>query len=162
LALSWDSALPIARAQPAPPVAPAISQDVATAVSQMGETLSAKDLSFTAKIIRVYLDPSGTTWGRVTGNLTQTLPHTVLSDVMRQGGEPEFWLAPRALCYSFESRFYGRCSIPLHGGHVAFEQLNTRWPPPHVVGSPNRPLLPFGLGGLYKLSLEPEGSPLFT
>jgi Phage integrase, N-terminal SAM-like domain len=62
-----------------------------------------------------------------------------------QRGEPEFWLAPRSLCYSFESCFHGRCSIPLnrwpylplHGGHVAFEQFNSRWPLPHVVGSPN-------------------------
>ena len=54
------AALPMARAaEPPPPVQPAISQEAATAVSQMGKTLSAKDLSFTAKVIRVYLDPSG-------------------------------------------------------------------------------------------------------
>src|SRR5271165_6218151 len=54
------AALPIARAaETAPPVQPAISEEAGAAVSAMGKTLSAKDLSFTAKVIRVYLDPSG-------------------------------------------------------------------------------------------------------
>jgi len=54
------AALPMARAaEPAPPVRPAISEEAATAVAQMGKTLSAKELSFTAKTIRVYLDQSG-------------------------------------------------------------------------------------------------------
>ena len=53
-------ALPMARAaQPAPTLTPAISEEAATAVAQMGKTLSAKELSFTAKTIRVYLDESG-------------------------------------------------------------------------------------------------------
>src|SRR5215471_6309792 len=64
---------------------------------------------------------------------------------MRQRGEPKFWLAPRLVCYSFESCFHGRQFIslhrwpylPLHGGHVAFEQFNARWPLPHVAGSPD-------------------------
>src|SRR4029450_9237303 len=54
------SASPIARAaEPAPTVQAAVSQQAVTAVSQMGRTLSATDLSFTAKTIRVYLDQSG-------------------------------------------------------------------------------------------------------
>ncbi len=55
------AALPIARAaEPAPPpVKPAISEEAGSAVSRMGKTLLAKELSFTAKIIRVYLDESG-------------------------------------------------------------------------------------------------------
>ena len=53
------AASPIARAaQPAPPV-PAISEEAGTAVSRMGKTLLAKELSFTAKTIRVYLDETG-------------------------------------------------------------------------------------------------------
>src|ERR1700757_733818 len=102
---------------------------------------------------------------------------------MRQGGEPKFWLAPRFVCYSFESCFHGRRFtslhrwpyLPLHGGHVAFEQFDARWPLPHVAGSPSREVLSasltavgsldrsrLSLGGSYKLSLEPNGSPLFT
>jgi len=50
------AALPIARA--AEP-APAISKEAGDAVAQMGKTLSTKDVSFTAKTIRVYLDESG-------------------------------------------------------------------------------------------------------
>ena len=54
------AALPIAQAaEQAPPVQPAISEEAAAVVSAMGKTLSAKDLSFTAKVIRVYPDPSG-------------------------------------------------------------------------------------------------------
>jgi hypothetical protein len=54
------AALPIARAaEPVEPVKPAISEEAATAVSQMGKTLLAKEMSFTAKTIRVYLDESG-------------------------------------------------------------------------------------------------------
>jgi hypothetical protein len=41
------------------PVKPAISDDVNAAVSRMGKSLLARDLSFTARIIRVYLDESG-------------------------------------------------------------------------------------------------------
>ena len=54
------AALPIAAAaEPAPPVKPAISEEADIAVSQMGKTLLAKEFSFTAKTIRVYLDQSG-------------------------------------------------------------------------------------------------------
>jgi hypothetical protein len=55
------AALPIAQATaPAPPpVKPAISEEAGSAVSRMGKALLAKDLSFTAKTIRVYLDESG-------------------------------------------------------------------------------------------------------
>lgn len=55
------AALPIVRAaEPAPsPVKPAISEEAGRAVSRMGKALSAKELSFTAKTIRVYLDESG-------------------------------------------------------------------------------------------------------
>ena len=53
-------ALPTARAgEPPMPVNPAISEEAATAVSQMGKTLLAKELSFTAKTIRVYQDEAG-------------------------------------------------------------------------------------------------------
>ena len=52
--------LPTARAaEPAPPIKPAISEEADAAVSQMGKTLLAKEFSFTAKTIRVYLDQSG-------------------------------------------------------------------------------------------------------
>jgi hypothetical protein len=52
--------LPTARAaEPPPPVNPAISEEAATAVSQMGKTLLSKELSFTAKTIRVYQDEAG-------------------------------------------------------------------------------------------------------
>ena len=54
------AALPTGRAaEPALPVKPAISEEAGTAVSRMGETLLAKELSFTAKTISVYLDQSG-------------------------------------------------------------------------------------------------------
>ena len=55
------AALPIARAAEAapPPVKPAISEEAGSAVSRMGKTLLAKELSLTAKIIRAYLDQSG-------------------------------------------------------------------------------------------------------
>ena len=54
------AASPTARAaEPAAPVKPAISEEADIAVSQMGKTLLAKEFSFTAKAIRVYLDQSG-------------------------------------------------------------------------------------------------------
>jgi hypothetical protein len=54
------ASLPSARtAEPGPPVKPAISEEASTAVSQMGKTLLAKEFTFTAKTIRVYLDQSG-------------------------------------------------------------------------------------------------------
>jgi hypothetical protein len=53
-------ALPTAGAvEPPPPVSPAISEEAATAVSQMGKTLLTKELSFTAKTIRAYQDEAG-------------------------------------------------------------------------------------------------------
>ena len=53
-------ALPTARAaEPPPPVDPALSEEAATAVSQMGKTLLTKELSFTAKTIREYQDEAG-------------------------------------------------------------------------------------------------------
>ena len=52
--------LPTARAdEPTPPFKPAISDEAATAVSQMGKTLHARDLSVTARTISVYLDEFG-------------------------------------------------------------------------------------------------------
>ena len=56
-----SAALPIAQAAgPAPPpVKPAISEEASSAVSRMSKALLAKELSFTAKTIRVYLDESG-------------------------------------------------------------------------------------------------------
>ncbi len=54
------AAVPIARAaEPDPPFKPAISDEAATAVSQMGKTLLAKEQSITARTIRVYLGESG-------------------------------------------------------------------------------------------------------
>jgi hypothetical protein len=29
-------------------------------------------------------------------------------------------------------------TLPLHGAHVASEQITHRWPLPHVAGSPDR------------------------
>jgi len=53
-------ASPLARAdEPAPPFKPSISEEAGTAVSQMGKMLLAKELSLTARTIRVYLDESG-------------------------------------------------------------------------------------------------------
>lgn len=52
--------LPTARAdEPTPPIKPAISDEAATAVSQMGKTLLARDLRITARTISIYLDQSG-------------------------------------------------------------------------------------------------------
>jgi hypothetical protein len=45
--------------EPAQPVQPAISEEAGAAVAQMGKSLLAKELSFTAKTIRVYLDEAG-------------------------------------------------------------------------------------------------------
>ncbi|NNU67113.1 DUF2092 domain-containing protein [Rhizobium sp. WYCCWR 11152] len=54
------AALPTAQAdEPTPPVKPAISDEAATAVSQMGKTLLARDLTITARTISIYLDQSG-------------------------------------------------------------------------------------------------------
>ena len=100
--------------------------------------------------------------------------------LQRLVGQPQL-RSQQALCYSFESCFHGRCSIPLnrwpplplHGGHVAFEQLNTRWPLPHVVGSPNLGVLSasltaagsldrsrlLGLAGPTSLRLNPTALP---
>jgi hypothetical protein len=53
-------ALPPARADEQPPaVNPAISNEAATAVSQMANTLLARDLTLTARTISVYLDEFG-------------------------------------------------------------------------------------------------------
>src|SRR6516162_149460 len=85
------------------------------------------------------------------------------------------------VCYSFESCFHGRRFIslhrwpylPLHGGHVAFEQFNARWPLPHVAGSPDLGVLSasltaagpsdrsrrFGLAGPTSVRLSPTALP---
>src|SRR3954471_10628849 len=85
------------------------------------------------------------------------------------------------VCYSFESCFHGRRFIslhrwpypPLHGGHVAFEQFNARWPLPHVAGSPDLGVLSasltavgpsdrsrrFGLAGPTSFLLSPTALP---
>ncbi|MDC9832758.1 DUF2092 domain-containing protein [Rhizobium binxianense] len=52
--------LPTARAdEPAPPFKPAISDEAATAISQMARALHARDMSITARTVSVYLDESG-------------------------------------------------------------------------------------------------------
>jgi hypothetical protein len=54
------AALPTARAdEPTPPLKPAVSEEAAATVSQMGKTLLARDLTITARTISVYLDESG-------------------------------------------------------------------------------------------------------
>jgi hypothetical protein len=53
---AWSTAL---ADEPAAHSKPEISDEAAIAVSQMGKTLRASDLSTTARIIRVYLDESG-------------------------------------------------------------------------------------------------------
>ncbi|WP_245277535.1 DUF2092 domain-containing protein [Rhizobium leguminosarum] len=54
------AALPTARAdEPTSPVKKAVSDEAATAVSQMGKTLLARDLTITARTISIYLDQSG-------------------------------------------------------------------------------------------------------
>ncbi|GGF12696.1 hypothetical protein GCM10011611_17910 [Aliidongia dinghuensis] len=54
------AALPTARAAvPVQPVIPGISEEAGSAIAQMGKTLSAKELSMTARTIRVYLDEAG-------------------------------------------------------------------------------------------------------
>ena len=59
-ALTGFCAWPAARAEEPPPLAkPAISEDAGSAVAQMDRTLSAPEVSFTAKTIRVYLDEAG-------------------------------------------------------------------------------------------------------
>lgn len=51
---------PTVRASDVPsPSRPAISEESATAVARMGQTLSAREFSFTARTIRTYLDESG-------------------------------------------------------------------------------------------------------
>ena len=58
--LSCVTGTPALRAaEPGAPVKPAISEEAGTAVSQMGKTLLAKELSFTARTIRVYQDETG-------------------------------------------------------------------------------------------------------
>ena len=55
-----SAVLPTARAaEQAAPVQPAISEEAGATIAAMGKTLSARSISFTAKAIRVYLDPSG-------------------------------------------------------------------------------------------------------
>ena len=63
--------------------------------------------------------------------------------------------------------------LPLHGGHVAFEQFNARWPLPHVAGSPDLGVLSasltavgpsdrsrrFGLAGPTSSRLSPAALP---
>src|SRR5215831_12012303 len=100
---------------------------------------------------------------------------------MRQRGKPKVWLAPRLVCYSFESCCHSRRFIslhrwpylPLYGGHVAFEQFNARWPLPHVAGSPDLRVLSasltavgpsdrsrrFGLAGPTSSRLSPTALP---
>src|SRR6516162_4506426 len=85
------------------------------------------------------------------------------------------------VCYLFESCCHGRRFIslhrwpylPLHGGHVAFEQFNARWPLPHVAGSPDLGVLSasltaagssdrsrrFGLAGPTSVRLSPTALP---
>jgi hypothetical protein len=63
--------------------------------------------------------------------------------------------------------------LPLHGGHVAFEQFHARWPLPHVAGSPDLRVLSasltavgpsdrsrrFGLAGPTSSRLSPTALP---
>lgn len=59
-ALAGLAAVPTAHAEePALPVRPAISEDAGAALSALNKTLSAPELSFTARTSRVYLNESG-------------------------------------------------------------------------------------------------------
>ena len=81
------ASLPIAQATgPAPlPVKPAISDEAGSAVSRMGKALLAKELSFTAKTIRVYLDGSGQPVLSKNWNEAVTLLRGSRSSAFRQG-----------------------------------------------------------------------------
>lgn len=50
---------PARAGEPVAPFQPAISDEAATAVAQMGKTLLAKDMAISARTVRVYLDKSG-------------------------------------------------------------------------------------------------------
>ena len=102
-------------------------------------------------------------------------------DVMSQRREAEFRFASSFRCYLFKLRFHGqlifslnrRPCFPLNGAHVAQEQFTCASPcgrllrPPSTISQYDfhsivRPSSPWRLVGPYKLSFEPDGSPLFT
>src|SRR6516225_3044425 len=103
---------------------------------------------------------------------------------MGQRGEAKIWLTPSFRCYLFKFRFHGQLIFSLHRRPC----LPVEWSPcrPRTIQLPLtaspcgrlsrlpstisqsdfhsvvRPSSPWRLVGPYKLSFEPDGSPLFT
>src|SRR3954447_12861212 len=57
--LAAAAAVTLARAAEPRPSAPGISQEAADAVARMGKAVAVKELMFTARTVRVYLDETG-------------------------------------------------------------------------------------------------------
>src|SRR6516165_10213729 len=121
--------------------------------------------------------------GRPLRNLQQILPHPIARDVMSQRREAEFRFASSFRCYLFKFRFHGQLIFSLNRRPCPVE-----WSPccPRTIHLPLtaspcgrlsrprstisqydfhsvvRPPSPCRLVGPYKLSFEPNGSPVFT
>src|ERR1700756_450939 len=122
-------------------------------------------------------------WSRALRNLTQIRPYSFSCDVMGQGSEPQFWLTSCLRCYSFESCFHGWFIFSLHRSpdlsldraHVSPRTIHllltaspcSRLSRPRSTISQSDfhqavgPSSPCQLVRSYRLSPEPDGSPLF-
>jgi hypothetical protein len=143
-----SAALPIARAaETAPPVKPAISEEAGSAVSRMGQRLLAKELSFTAKTIRVYLDQSGQPLHIFhTLKVVVRRPDRLAAQATGDDGSHDlFYDGKSAAIFSPDSKQYAVIAAP---GDIpsalneAFEKLNVDFPlVDFVTDSPDKSFL---------------------
>lgn len=120
-------------ADPAQQVTPAISEEASAAVTQMGKTLLASELSFGARTIRVYLDQSGQPLHifhalKVVARRPDRLAAQVVGD---DGSHDLFYDGKSATIFSPEAKEYEVIAVP---GDIpsalneVFEKLNVDFP----------------------------------
>ena len=101
-------------AEPAKPAQSAISEEAAAALSRMGQTLRAEQLSFQARTIRVYADPDGEPLHIFhVLKVTMHRPNRLLAEVSGDDGSNKLVFDGKtAIIFSAEQNKYASIAVP--------------------------------------------------
>jgi hypothetical protein len=128
------AALPNARAEgQVPTIKPAINDDAGLAVSQMDKTLSAPELSFTARTVRVYLDEFGEPLHIFhTMKVVMRRPDRLKIEVNGDDGSHDLFYDGKSVAiFSPDSKVYGVIAAPggiASAANAVLDKLNLDFP----------------------------------
>jgi hypothetical protein len=118
---------------PVPTIKPAINEDAGSAVAQMDKTLSAPDVSFTARTVRVYLDEFGEPLHIFqTMKVVMRRPDRLKIEVNGDDGSHDLFYDGKSVAiFSPDSKVYGVIAAP--GGipsaaNAVLDKLNLDFP----------------------------------